>query len=95
MSWRKGERPNWKRWQVVRLKALDRDNWQCVKCGKLAREVDHIIPLDRPGADMYALGGLQSLCKKCHISKTRLENTTHRPEVAAWRTLLADRLAST
>ena len=56
MSWRKGRRPNARIWKLVRLRALDRDGWHCVQCGKYGRlEVDHIIPLDRPGSKLYAL----------------------------------------
>ena len=95
MSWRKGKRPNAKIWRTVRLRALDRDNWRCVKCGRYGRmEVDHIIPLDKPGSKLYALDGLQTLCRSCHIEKTRGENIPERPEVMAWESLLADRLAS-
>ena len=75
---------------MVRLRALDRDGWRCVKCGKVGHlQVDHIIPLDKPGSSMYALDNLQSLCIKDHIAKTRGENGPVSPEHEAWRDLLA------
>ena len=95
MSWRKGRRPQEKIWRLVRLRALDRDSWKCRTCGRAGRlEVDHVTPLD-DGGELYALSNLQSLCRRCHIEKTRGENTPESPERTAWRDLLADRLAST
>jgi len=40
------------------------------ECGKLAQEVDHIVPLSRGGAP-YALENLQPLCSECHREKHR------------------------
>ena len=78
---------------MVRLRALDRDNWECVQCGKKGRlQVDHIVSLNDGGA-LYDLSHLQSLCFTDHIAKTRLENTPERPEVTAWRHLLAAKQA--
>ena len=97
MSWRKGKRPVLRIWRVVRLKALDRDNWTCRKCGGRGRlEVDHIQPLE-DGGELYDLSNLMSLCKKCHISKTRLDYRARHPVepgVTAWRELVAKRLAT-
>ena len=90
MNWHKGEQPNRRQWRKVRLVVLDRDGWSCVKCGKPSREVDHIKSLENGGA-VYELGNLQTLCRGCHISKTRGERTVHEtpPEVLAWRRYLA------
>ena len=86
MSWRRGEKPSRARWSKVRLRVLDRDNWQCVRCGKQAREVDHILPLEQ-GGPIYDMLNCQALCKKCHIEKTRGENQVKpvSPEVLEWR----------
>ena len=97
MSWRKGQRPNKRKWLKVRVKALDRDGWKCVKCGRGGRlEVDHIKPLHvAPEQDPFDLAGLQSLCRGCHIRKTAAENHAARPvdpNVAEWRALIAARL---
>lgn len=82
------------RWERVRLEALDRDNWRCRKCGRAARmEVDHIRPMHLfPGQDPYDVGGLQSLCKRCHRDKTRNETERRDPARDRWRSLVADRL---
>lgn len=37
-----------------------------------ANEVDHVIPLSQGGT--HAMANLQSLCKKCHSTKTALED---------------------
>lgn len=93
MSWRKGNRPERKRWRLVRQKVLERDGWRCVKCGKAGRlEVDHQTPLDA-GGDVYAMDNLQTLCRACHIAKTASENTRPNQARDAWRAFLALRLA--
>ena len=91
MSWRAGKRPSRRPWGKVRLKVLDRDGWTCAKCGKAGRlEVDHIKPLE-DGGSLYELSNLQSLCRSCHISKTRVERMGKPTpqEVKEWRRYLA------
>ena len=83
-------RLNNRRWARVRGRALDRDGWRCAACGGYGNEVDHIVPLERGGAP-FDDGNLQSLCRGCHISKTRREaeaagRTT--PGRAAWQSLV-------
>lgn len=89
MSWRKGNIPDRKRWRRFRITILDRDGWKCVKCGKRGRlEVDHIKPLWQ-GSKPFDPANCQSLCRSCHISKTRLENTnTVSTEQVEWREYL-------
>ena len=96
MSWRKGEIPNRRLWRAVRLKVLDRDNWECVKCGRGGRlEVDHIKPLE-VGGDMYGLDNLQTLCRYCHIAKGKAERSIPVPQdVTDWKTFVADRSQGT
>ena len=93
MSWRRGLRPNARLWRAARLKALDRDGWACVKCGRKGRllEVDHIIPLEdiplEDGGPMYDLANLQTLCREDHFAKSREERLAKQtpPEVQEWR----------
>lgn len=60
-------------WSEVREKVLQRDGYQCVRCGKTEREgaqleVDHIQPLSK-GGNPFDEGNLQTLCKECHQEK--------------------------
>ena len=79
-------------WSKIRLKVLERDNRQCVRCGRYGRrlEVDHSTPLHL-GGSKYDLDNLQTLCRNHHFEKTKLDNkllNPPKPEVAAWRELI-------
>lgn len=62
------------RWEV-----LARDNWTCCSCGRSTREdgvvlhVDHIVPRSKGGTD--EIDNLQTLCSKCNIGKSNLDDT--------------------
>ena len=76
-------RINPRAWAVARRAALYRDGYRCTACGKAgALEVDHIRPLYKGGAALD-MGNLQTLCRACHIAKTRAENTA--PYRVEWR----------
>lgn len=79
------------RWKALRLKALQRDGWQCVRCGaRVGLEVDHILPVrDRPDL-AWALDNLQVLCGPCHARKSRIEagHAPLNPTREAWRNLV-------
>ena len=80
-----------KRWQLLRLRVFERDNWRCRACGKAGRlECDHIVPLHK-GGDPYDRENLQTLCVGCHVEKTRAD-TGHGPDPArdAWRELVLE-----
>ena len=80
-----------KQWQVLRLRIFTRDAWRCTRCGKAGRlECDHVVPLEK-GGDPYDPANLQSLCRGCHLAKTRTDNG-HQPDPAreAWRALVAE-----
>ena len=84
MSWRRGSRPDRKRWRKARFLALTREAWTCRRCGRWGNIVDHIRPLFEDG-EPYAPDNLQVLCKSCHLDKCRLEQTKPQPpEVKAW-----------
>lgn len=88
---------NPKIWRKVRVKALDRDGWKCVKCGRRGRgsglQVDHIISTFNGGRP-YALGNLQTLCAfPCHWQKTHDECYPDDPERKAWDGLLLRMIA--
>ncbi|MBV1864656.1 MAG: HNH endonuclease [Rhodobacteraceae bacterium] len=80
-----------RRWKALRIQALDRDGWQCVKCPERRRlEVDHIRPVKTHPELSYTLANLQCLCGSCHAKKTRLEVglAPLPPERQKWRDLL-------
>ena len=81
------------RWQAVRRTVFERDSWRCVQCGRAGRlECDHVTPLEvDPGQDAYDPDGCQTLCRRCHIAKTRTENRREpTPAEAAWRELVEE-----
>lgn len=76
------------RWQALRLAALRRDDWRCVKCGAVGRlEVDHVRPVRDATALAFELSNLQALCPSCHSKKTRAEIglPPPNPERLRWR----------
>lgn len=58
-------------WQVLRLKVLIRDNYQCQlrgsRCRGTATMVDHWIPLCKGGSN--AMSNLRAACKPCNTQK--------------------------
>jgi len=77
-----------RRWPAIRLRALRRDGFRCVKCGARGRlEVDHIEPVRTAPERAFDLDNLQSLCGACHSRKTRIEcgHAPPSPERIAWR----------
>ena len=62
---------NSKDWRVLSLSRLQYDNYKCLKCGKIASEVDHIKPIQTPDGWERRLDfdNLQSLCLDCHNKK--------------------------
>ena len=82
-----------KRWKALRLVAIRRDGWRCVKCGRYGRmEVDHIESVRTAPEKAFDLANLQTLCPSCHGKKTRLELGFDpiSPEREKWRKALTD-----
>lgn len=80
-----------KRWPSLRHQAKRRDNFCCVKCGAVGRlEVDHILSVRTRPDLAFELSNLQTLCARCHTSKTRIEcgHPQLSPERQQWRDLL-------
>jgi 5-methylcytosine-specific restriction endonuclease McrA len=68
-----------KRWKLLRLEILERDDFACVKCGARGRlEVDHIRPVRDCPEQAFDPANLQTLCPSCHTAKTRIE-CGHKP----------------
>lgn len=63
-----------RRWKALRLQALRRDGFRCVKCGGRRRlEVDHVKPVRTHPELSFVLDNLQTLDARCHSRKTRIE----------------------
>jgi len=89
-----------RRWRALRLQALRRDGWRCVKCGGRRRlEVDHVKPVRTHPELAFVLDNLQTLDAPCHSRKTRIEiglgAEDNDPRREAWRNLLNERTPST
>lgn len=63
------------KWQKLRLKALERDNYECIWCAEEGRvttqhdavlEVDHIKEIEYHPELALDLDNLRTLCKPCH-----------------------------
>ncbi len=80
------------RWKFLRKVAKDRDGWKCVKCEYRGRlEVDHIKSVRDAPELAFDLDNLQSLCRRCHSRKTRIEcglAVELEPKRQAWRDLV-------
>lgn len=62
------------KWRKKRIEILNRDGHQCLSCKRegiitLANTVDHKTPI-KEGGSIFGNHNLQSLCKKCHDSKS-------------------------
>ena len=87
-----------RRWSAARRFVFERDGWRCVECGRAGKlECDHVTPLQRePGQNPFDVNGIQTLCKSCHIEKTRRENSRPlTPGELAWRELVNEMLPET
>lgn len=65
-----------KAWEATRKRIFARDNWQCVKCGRVCSEkweaqCDHISRKAESHDDSD--DNLQTLCYKCHGKKSLAE----------------------
>lgn len=58
-------------WKILSRKRLQDDGYKCVKCCKMASEVDHIKPIQTDEGWEHRLDydNTQSLCLDCHNAK--------------------------
>ena len=56
------------RWQKMRLRVLDRDNWQCQYCGETSKSLAVHHGHYRSNADPweYDRNTLHTVCEECH-----------------------------
>lgn len=74
--------PSWykkhlgRRWLAVRRRALERDGWRCMDCGRAKGrfEVHHLTALKNDGPP-FVLDNLTSLCSACHLARHRPPHT--------------------
>ena len=74
---------NSKAWRTLSRKRIQDDGYKCVKCGKIASEVDHIIPIQTPDGweRRFDFDNLQSLCVRCHnLKHGRMVPRSSRPK---------------
>ena len=78
------------RWKRLRRAILDRDNWRCTACGRVAGrlEVHHIRPVAENG-DPYDPSNLKTFCRDCHFDAHRSANRARgreamRPDKRDW-----------
>ena len=64
----RGYDATWRKRRLMHLRAHP----LCAECGRVATDVDHIVPLARGGTG--ADDNLQSLCHGCHSRKTNRED---------------------
>ena len=60
-----------KEWRMLSISRLQYDGYKCVKCGKIASEVDHIKPIQTPeGWELRLdINNTRSLCLACHNAR--------------------------
>ncbi|MDE0190753.1 MAG: HNH endonuclease signature motif containing protein [Gammaproteobacteria bacterium] len=80
-----------KGWREVRALVFERDGRRCVECGRTdGLECDHRTPV-KDGGDPWDMANLQTLCRGCHIAKTRRDNAKPKtPHQRQWAALVAD-----
>lgn len=63
-----------RRWQRYRLSFLA-VHPICARCGRLASQVDHQVPVSSPDDPLFwDAGNHQPLCRECHSQKTAQED---------------------
>lgn len=61
-------RPPREVWNSLRLKVLERDGWQCVRChAPVAENTAHIDHIMSGKLATNALSNLRALCRRCHV----------------------------
>jgi 5-methylcytosine-specific restriction protein A len=57
-------------WRLTRLKVLERDDYRCVRCGKIltasTAHIDHVVS-GKNGTN--ELTNLRTLCRVCHATR--------------------------
>jgi len=68
-------------WSGIRESVWKRDGKKCVKCGRVLSlndaQIDHVVAIIN-GGDYFDKDNLQTLCKECHVRKTKQDIRKHR-----------------
>ena len=86
-----------RRWRRIRGDILERDGWQCTKCGQakpdFLLEVHHVKPI-REGGDYWEYENLATLCRACHRAahNHNAGNSSQDTRRNTWNQLIADLL---
>ena len=54
------------RWQKLRRVVMQEHHGQCVRCGREASEVHHLVPVREAPELGYEVSNLEPLCRRCH-----------------------------
>jgi 5-methylcytosine-specific restriction endonuclease McrA len=62
------------RWQRIRLKVFERDNWTCQKCfsSESSLQVHHRFYLENKEPWEYPMEALVTLCEECHTEENEI-----------------------
>lgn len=95
MAWDNNELKHPK-WQRMRLKIMERDNWTCTKCGATEKplNVHHHLYIDGRKPWEYCTSDLETVCEDCHfkvhkVKKLYFDASLER-KFAMWRALIGN-----
>ena len=78
-----------RKWAAFRLQILERDDYQCARCGSAASlEVDHIVERHK-GGGVYSAENCRVLCATCHIARHKRVLS---PGEIAWVKLISEEI---
>ena len=80
------------RWEEIRQKALSRDNFKCIVCGKPATQVHHIHLRSKRKDLIYNLNNLVSLCSKHHFHRSAYKYNEQTELIARVKNMNVDEL---
>jgi len=71
VSTRRGDPRSQRKYKLVRLQVLARDNNTCFYCNAEADTVDHIVPVSKSDdkSEAYNPNNLVACCKRCNSSR--------------------------
>ncbi|HDM8135507.1 TPA: HNH endonuclease [Vibrio harveyi] len=95
MAW-KNEDLKHPKWQRMRLKIMERDNWKCIHCGEDDKtlNVHHSLYINGRKPWEYCESDLETVCEDCHRElhkvKRLYSSATLDKKISMWHTLIGD-----